>query len=109
MRNGKHYPPKFASPSSWARPCELRNPRDTLTAAPRTFQDYAPRMKDAYGTQSKPSGYPVVIVVVAIPRLRGLEAHQLDTRADAPTAEEPWGGGVGPRVLARPLTTHAMG
>ena len=73
MRNGKHYPPKFASPSSWARPCELRNPRDTLTAAPRTFQDYAPRMKDAYGTQSKPSGYPVVIVVVAIPRLRGLE------------------------------------
>ncbi len=71
MRNGKHYPPKFASPNSWARPGELRNPRDTLTAPPRTLlQDYA---SDAYGTQSKTSGYLVVIVVVAIPRLRGLE------------------------------------
>ncbi len=74
MRNGKHYPPKFASPSSWARPCVLRNPRHTLTARACTFlQDHAPRSKTHTGHSRDLADTQVVTVPVTIPTVRGFE------------------------------------
>ncbi len=74
MRNGKHYPPKFASPSSWARPRVLRNPRRTLTAPACTFlQDHAPRSQTHTGHSRDLVDTQVVTVLVTIPTVRGFE------------------------------------